>query len=373
MSYCMRYVLAAWLLAGLLAGCSGSVNSAADAGEPAPDEPDGQAGDDGGQVLDEEPGGDDGSAGGDDGSASGDAPQDGTAGDADADNIDKFDIVFSQNFNDNPVGAYSRSTWSEDWGIAEGAWSDPCYDNCTDEAAWAEARLTIEEEADGNRFMRHELFTKGTSPGTSGTSWWLDVGNHEELYLSFRVRFSGDDWAGPVYDGKLPGFCGSAGCPGGGNPPENYEGFSTRYMFKSTNALFFYLYYAGMDLSDGPYGDGLYFDPYVNQPDEWHTVTQRVVMNTPGQANGIVEGFLDGVLVAQKTDMDYRNADDHYISTMYFANFLGGSGEEPTDYGDTPDVDFDDLVVYAYKDDVPDVPRGLEPSPAGRVIEIPDF
>jgi len=119
-----------------------------------------------------------------------------------------------------------------------GAWSDPCYGECDDEEKWAEARLSIEQEGE-RRFLRHVHARKGASPGTTGTTWWKRIGEHEEVYLSFCVRLWGDDWEGPSYHGKLPGLCGNKGCPGGGNPPSHEDGFSTRYMFHGTNSLFF--------------------------------------------------------------------------------------------------------------------------------------
>jgi hypothetical protein len=277
-------------------------------------------------------------------------------------------VIFSQDFSQSPVGDYSRTAWSQDWGLSESSWTDPCQDNCQDPQEWARARLTIEEE-NGNRFLRkvHDSFLNA---GASGVQWWKGIGDHEELYLTFRVRFWGDDWEGPTYHGKLPGLCGSAGCPGGGNPPDHEDGFSTRYMFHDTSTLFFYLYHAAMPAQ---YGEKVSFNPYNNSPGQWRTVTQRVVLNTPGQANGIVEGFLDGELVAQKTDMDFRNANDQYISTLLFANFLGGSGEDPADYGDEPTNDFDDIMVYRYKDHVPGIKRGLEANDPGATIPLPTF
>ncbi len=286
--------------------------------------------------------------------------------------LDQLEVVFAQSFDETPTGDYLRSHWSDDWGISQGAWSDPCHGNCDDEEAWAGARLTIEVEGE-SRFMRHVNDTKGLSPGTTGIQWWKGLGDHEELYLSYRVRFSGNDWEGPSYHGKLPGLCGNEGCPGGGNPPDHEDGFSTRLMFHGTDTLFFYLYYAGMDTSSSNYGNSLSFSAYDNEPDQWRTVTQRVVLNTPGEANGILEGFLDGELVAQKTDMDFRNTDDQFISTLVFTNFLGGSGEEPSDYGDEPVNDFDEVIVYRYGDHISEISRGLEPHQAGTSIPIPRF
>ncbi len=287
--------------------------------------------------------------------------------------LDDLEVFFALNFDQTPTGDYLRTHWSDDWGISASAWSDPCHGNCQDEEAWAGARLTIEEEEGGNRLMRHVNATKGLSPGTTGIQWWKGIGEHEELYLSYRVRFHGDDWEGPSYHGKLPGLCGNQGCPGGGNPPSHEDGFSTRLMFHGTNTLFFYLYYAGMDTSSSNYGNSLPFSPYENTPDQWRTVTQRVVLNTPGEANGIIEGFLDGVLVAQKTDMDFRNDEDQVISTLVFTNFLGGSGEEPTDHGDEPVNDFDEVILYRYGDGFSEIPRGLEAHEPGATLPVPRF
>jgi len=115
----------------------------------------------------------------------------------------------------------------------------------------------------------------------------------------------------------------------------------------------------------------LHFNPYDNSPGEWITVTQRVVLNTPGQANGIIEGFLDGVLVVQKTDMDFRNSSDQHISTLIFTNFLGGSGAEPSDYDDEPINDFENIVVYRYGDHVPGIKRGRQANEPGARIPLP--
>jgi hypothetical protein len=284
---------------------------------------------------------------------------------------DDFEVFFALDFSESPVGPYLRAHWSQDWGLSVNTWTDPCRNNCTEEN-WAGARLSIVEEG-GNRFMRHVNDTKGNSPGTTGFRWRVKVGNHEELYLTYRVRFAGDDWEGPSYSGKLPGLCGGGSCPGGGNPPLNYEGFTTRYMFRGLERIYFYLYYAGMDTSRSNYGNSQNFSNYTGAPNRWRTVTQRVVLNSPGSANGLVEGFLDGVLVAQRTGMDFRNSSDQYITDLLFTNFLGGSGEEPSDYGDEPTNDFDDVMVYRYKDHVTGIARGRQANPLGTRIPLPSF
>jgi hypothetical protein len=293
-------------------------------------------------------------------------------------NPDQFDIVFSQDFNDNPLGAYLRTTWSEDWGMPVTAWSHPCYSNCADEAEWAKARLTIHEETGGDKFLRHELAAKLYQPGDSAANWKMPLGNHEELYLTYRLRLYGDDWDERYYAGKIPAFCGfgQGSCNG---DALKYEKFMTTFAFSMNHwdvleddQIAFYYTYAGMVVGD-EWGDAPDWLTLLNNTpvNEWHTITQRIVMNTPGQENGLMEGFWDGVLVAQKTDMDYRNSSNQYISSLKWDNFLGGSGVNPSDYGDMPTFDFDDFFIYTYKDSVSGVPQGLEPSPAGRVLDFP--
>ena len=103
--------------------------------------------------------------------------------------------------------------------------------------------------------------------------------------------------------------------------------------------------------------------------DTWYTVTQRVVMNTPGKKDGLVEGFINGKLCAVQTGIRFRDIATLQIDRIYFANFFGGSGVTPTENGS---ISFDDFVVYTYNTSV-NVARNNVANPVGTTILLPNL
>lgn len=107
-------------------------------------------------------------------------------------------------------------------------------------------------------------------------------------------------------------------------------------MFHGTD-INFYLYYPDLFRHFGDslpipekkyYGAGPLLNAgFILKPNVWYTVTQRVVLNTPGKSNGLVEGFINGKKCAQQTGIRFRDVSDLTIDRIYFANFLGGSGK----------------------------------------------
>lgn len=93
--------------------------------------------------------------------------------------------------------------------------------------------------------------------------------------------------------------------------------------------------------------------------------TWRFKMNDLGKANGISEVFVNGKLVAQKTDcrfLTYSNPTEN-IKTIWLA-FFYNLGAEPN--SDTYII-LDDLQAYYYNSDDPDYIEGI--SPEGREID----
>jgi len=58
---------------------------------------------------------------------------------------------------------------------------------------------------------------------------------------------------------------------------------------------------------------------------KWHTFQHRIVLNTVGEANGIVEAWFDGVKVLSSNNMLYRKTEDIAINLFYFSTFYGGA------------------------------------------------
>jgi hypothetical protein len=81
--------------------------------------------------------------------------------------------------------------------------------------------------------------------------------------------------------------------------------------------------------------------------DRWYRIEMHVKMNTPGQADGVIEGKVDGVLSYQKKNMIFRipGHDNLHVRTIWLDVFKGGTVGNLTDQ----QVYLDQMVV-ALKD-----------------------
>ena len=156
-----------------------------------------------------------------------------------------------------------------------------------------------------------------------------------------------------VRGGKLPGLASSPRPlvdmpPTGGRKTGSCDGFSARMMWRDGGAAETYLY---SPLQLGDYGDS-YVWKYPNGgrvrfiPGKWHQIKQRIVMNSNGMKNGILEAWLDGVNVLSLRDMKYKDSEcpSLGINQFYFSTFFGGNDKT---WATTKDevVYFDDFVI----------------------------
>ena len=140
--------------------------------------------------------------------------------------------------------------------------------------------------------------------------------------------------------------------------------------------IYFYTYHQDMP---GLYGESRRWGNFKFQtdPERWYNITIRMVLNTVksdgsgGNYDGIMEGFVDGKLVVSVTGMRFRNVSTVHINKMKIYSFFGGSGSE---YGANRDEwsQLDDVYLFTYASGV-NVPRGNTPSPAGRVLQLPNL
>lgn len=232
-------------------------------------------------------------------------------------------VDFSQNSN----GSYTLQDAERDFGAIR----------------WAETdRASIASE-NGNQFLRVFFPEGAVGPHAGGASFMTDfensIGLHDELYVSYRVRFS--DHFDFQRGGKLPGF--SAGSAhSGGRVPNGHNGFSTRMMWVEDGAPISYVYHPNQPQQ---FGHGMPWNTSnFSNSGGWSTVETRVKLNTPGQNNGIIQGWKDGRLVFERYDMRFRDTGDLHIESLFFSTFFGGN-----DYTWAPDwnvhIDFDDFQV----------------------------
>ncbi|MGF1648027.1 MAG: polysaccharide lyase, partial [Kineosporiaceae bacterium] len=168
---------------------------------------------------------------------------------------------------------------------------------------------------------------------------------HDELYLSYRVRVEdGFDWA---QGGKLPGLMANDAA----NYPEDSNEVSARLMWRAGGKLEFYLH------TESDPRERLLWDnvPGVGHAEltqgEWQTLQVRIKLNTPGRADGIWQGWIDGRLAADYRDLTFRSSPDANLNAVFFSTFHGGSSGSASSPEEIwwPDRDgyiwFDDFLV----------------------------
>ncbi len=172
----------------------------------------------------------------------------------------------------------------------------------------------------------------------------------DELYYRYWLRF-------PIGfanygQGKLPGPSGLYSSSGRNKikPSDANPGWSARMMFTSpdpgrtaTNTqIGYYVYHRGQPGSSGetePWQDS----PGVLEHGQWYCIEGRVAMNTPGVANGVLEGWVDEKLAYYENDFTFRGASDAGINVreFWFDTYYGGDATAPGSLS----FDFDELVL----------------------------
>lgn len=291
-------------------------------------------------------------------------------------------VIYTQDFNQYTTDAlYTEEDLEVDW-------LDPKFEKGVREGR---VEIVTGEVAAGRSgaclAVSVPLGSVGTNSG--GALWPMRFPTvHKTLKLTYRVKFLGGfDF---VRGGKLPGLAG--GVPPTGNDFSNFEdGWSGRLMWRTDDLtpdpatqkhlkahLIHYLKHptSGLDMA-GQDEDHLYWaDPSGNrvlvEGGKWYTITQVIEMNTPGQQDGRVVSWLDGVKTYDGAGFEFRNTLEKGIDVLYFNVFFGGGGSS---YAATRDevIYFDDFKVEAFpQSDVMDfTTAGGIAFPAGKLQDLP--
>ena len=176
--------------------------------------------------------------------------------------------------------------------------------------------------------------------GHYGTSIQFKFKKHlgeepEEIYFRYYLRLA-DDWD-PARGGKLPGIAGTYGRAGwGGRPSDGRNGWSARGLFRGQRdgktPIGFYCYHADMK---GRYGSEWRWERerlgYLEN-NRWYCVEQHAWMNTPGENDGILRGWVDGRLAFEKTDVRMRDTEELRIESVWLNVYLGGTWTATSDH-----------------------------------------
>ena len=240
-------------------------------------------------------------------------------------------VVFALDLDDTPVGPYTEAQLAADWKAPD--WS----------SGVAEGRVEVVEIPGGEGHALRIHYPAATyGPSDGGAQWTLDLGGpHDELVCRYRVRFADDfDF---VQGGKLPGLVGGEANTGG-DPPDGTDGFSARLMWRGGGRVVQYLYHPDQPTT---WGEDLPWDEDGQRlfvPGQWHQLEHRVVINTPGKHDGLIEAWFDGELALRRADLRFRDTDTFAVDALYVSTFFGGGDDS---WAATRDeyIDFDEFEI----------------------------
>ncbi len=239
----------------------------------------------------------------------------------------KAETLYQNDFESSPKGPYDEAAVEREWHAPK--WTDGVEEGRVD--------IVADPEDSGNQVLRVR-YPKGVF--SSGAEWKLAFAEgQQEIYLSYRLRF--EEGFQFVLGGKLPGLYGGKG-NSGGHPPDGTDGWSARMMWRANGSghseagngtanLVQYVYHPDQP---GKYGDDLKWDDGPERawvtvtPGRWYRVTHRIVMNTPGKKDGLIQAWLDGKKVLDSAKMRFRDTSDFQIDGLFFSTFFGGGSKE---------------------------------------------
>ena len=208
----------------------------------------------------------------------------------------------------------------------------------------APGRFRVVESTGHGRALEVLYPQGGVGPQQTGGQWEAVLAPRDTYLLEYRVRFGADfDW---VQGGKLPGLGGGTTPTGGFFDP---DGFTSRYMWRTGGRLVVYLYWAGQQsaaqASGRQYGVDLDCGVTLERGRD-HVLRQRVTLNTPGRADGVLEVWVDGRSVLRRDDLLFRDQPGKtwQIDRFFFSTFHGGNDASWAPSRDCT-VEFDDFSV----------------------------
>jgi len=240
--------------------------------------------------------------------------------------------IFEQDFEHHQPGLYTEAMLDADWQMP--TWSQGVEQGRV-------SIISTDDETNQALAVQYPQGQFGTSE--TGAQWKLLFDqSYESVRLTYRMQFHAPfDF---VKGGKLPGLIGGQGNTGGGIPTGT-DGWSARMMWRSKGNAVQYVYHPDQPNN---YGEDLPWS--IDQqsiqflPGQWHEVVHEIQMNTPGQNDGRITCWFDGVKALETEAMRFRDIDDFAIDGLYFSTFFGGSNSS---WATTKDeaIWFDDFQI----------------------------
>ena len=236
----------------------------------------------------------------------------------------------------------------------EDDWWEPPLDENGDPgpALWLDyrttdaARTAIEEayRADGLHVVIPPGGRRGAGP------LYLLPDNVEEAWFRYHINL--ESW-NAIDSGKLPGFADIGLTTARGCQPSTVDdpGWSARVLFYPAGTegapgndvrLGYYTYHLDQPGTCGEFMP--WSDAGILEQDRWYCIEGHVAMNTPGANDGVLEAWVDGTRVFDRTDLAFRRPGEEWVevNTFWLNVYFGGSTVvNPADL----ELTFDELVV----------------------------
>jgi endoglucanase len=178
----------------------------------------------------------------------------------------------------------------------------------------------------GQHSLRVSFPRGSVGPSEGGYQAAMRLEPTDEYTLSYWLRFDpAFSWGGARQGGKLPGLA-QGGLCSGGDVCDGGNGFTARYMWRKDGAAVLYLYH--MD-KPGKWGEDFPLEtpagkPYFFPRGEWINLVQRVKINSPGNADGEVQVWVNGREALRLDGLRFVT-DGSRIDTFYVSTFHGGN------------------------------------------------
>ena len=97
-------------------------------------------------------------------------------------------------------------------------------------------------------------------------------------------------------------------------------------------------------------------------PGRWHHIEMRYRLNTPGQFDGLMEGWFDGVKAASYPAFYFRDAptSEAQIAWVFFSTFFGGSSSDIWQARKDEHATFDEFTVSNHRIGYPGIPHDVD-------------
>jgi hypothetical protein len=163
-----------------------------------------------------------------------------------------------------------------------------------------------------------------------------EINMAKEVLLTYQVKF--DETFDPVLGGKLPGlFINTGRNTTGGSGGKHSDNASCRIAWRANFSAEAYLYlpksnqtqeYESLVIKNGQYGDSLWRHQLRFESHNWNNVSIQLRLNNVKDNVAIQDGLLQVTInnITQKFDkIIWRTDNDHFINTIIFETFFGGS------------------------------------------------